>query len=280
PVEDMGSHYAVRLQRAVIQEWKVDVPWARAGETTVANGGDIMKEAGLVPSDALEPETAGPGSTGPDQIDAPPAGPVAGPGATVLSAPGGTPVGGLAGDAPVRLVGYQTDAPGRTWFEVQRDDLRGWVPASGISLVARDPLAPTGGGRPIAAPVSGKGVWATYDLLDRASPEAIVETMRANGLTHIYLQVGRSNLGFYGGPGLDRLLPVAHAGGVAVVAWVYPFLRDTTADVNLTVQAARYTTPGGHRPDALAADVEENTSLDEVTAYGQLVRAMLGDDCT
>ncbi|HEY3109027.1 MAG TPA: hypothetical protein VGL23_09755, partial [Chloroflexota bacterium] len=189
-----------------------------------------------------------------------------------------TPLGGLDGGAPVRLVGYQTDAAGRTWFEVQRDDLRGWLPASAVGLAGRDPLALGASGRPVAAAVAGKGFWATYDLLDRASPEAIVETMRANGLTHLYLQVGRSNLGFYGGPGLDRLLPVAHAGGIAVVAWVYPFLKDTTADVNLTVQAARYVSPDGQRPDALAADVEENTGVEEVHAYGQLVRAMLGDD--
>jgi N-acetylmuramoyl-L-alanine amidase len=54
-VQDMGNHYAIRLQRAVIQQWKVDVPWARAGEVTVANGGDIMKESGLLPIDALGP---------------------------------------------------------------------------------------------------------------------------------------------------------------------------------------------------------------------------------
>jgi hypothetical protein len=52
-VEDMGNHYAVRLQRAVIQHWKVDVPWAKAGQTTVANGGDIAKEAGLFPAEAV-----------------------------------------------------------------------------------------------------------------------------------------------------------------------------------------------------------------------------------
>lgn len=55
-VEDMGNHWAVRLQRAVIQQWKVDVPWAKAGQTTVANGGDVAKEAGFLPykSDRLE----------------------------------------------------------------------------------------------------------------------------------------------------------------------------------------------------------------------------------
>jgi len=52
----MGNHFAVRLQRAVIQLWKVDVPWAKAGETTVANGGDVAKEAGLFPPDATTPQ--------------------------------------------------------------------------------------------------------------------------------------------------------------------------------------------------------------------------------
>ena len=33
-VTDQGNHYAIRLQRAVIQQWKVDVPWAKAGEVT------------------------------------------------------------------------------------------------------------------------------------------------------------------------------------------------------------------------------------------------------
>jgi hypothetical protein len=52
-VEDQGNHWAVRLQRAVIQLWKVDVPWAKAGQTTVANGGDVAKEAGLLPVEAV-----------------------------------------------------------------------------------------------------------------------------------------------------------------------------------------------------------------------------------
>ncbi|MGB0388957.1 MAG: neutral zinc metallopeptidase [Ardenticatenaceae bacterium] len=55
-VTDMGNHYAVRLQRAVLQEWKQDVPWARAGQVTIANGGDIAKELGGIPDVALQPE--------------------------------------------------------------------------------------------------------------------------------------------------------------------------------------------------------------------------------
>jgi uncharacterized protein YkwD len=54
-VVDNGDHYAIRLQRAVIQQWKVVVPWARAGQVTVANGGDVGKEAGLFPATVLMP---------------------------------------------------------------------------------------------------------------------------------------------------------------------------------------------------------------------------------
>ncbi|MBI4493042.1 MAG: CAP domain-containing protein [Chloroflexi bacterium] len=57
-VEDLGPLYALRAQRAVIQQWKVDTAWARAGEVVLANGGDLAKEAGLFPSAALATEQA------------------------------------------------------------------------------------------------------------------------------------------------------------------------------------------------------------------------------
>lgn len=54
-IVDMGSHYAVRLQRTVLQEWKEEVPWAKVGDVTIANGGDIAKELGELPADVLLP---------------------------------------------------------------------------------------------------------------------------------------------------------------------------------------------------------------------------------
>lgn len=39
---DMGIAFVVRTQRVVF--WKEDVPWARKGEVTLANGGDLLKE--------------------------------------------------------------------------------------------------------------------------------------------------------------------------------------------------------------------------------------------
>jgi hypothetical protein len=55
---DMGAAFVIRCQRAVLQRWKEDVPWAKAGQVTVANGGDLAKEAGILPEEALAPESA------------------------------------------------------------------------------------------------------------------------------------------------------------------------------------------------------------------------------
>ncbi len=53
---DEGSSFVIRAQRATFQYWKQDVPWAKAGDVTVANGGDLAKEAGLWPADATVPQ--------------------------------------------------------------------------------------------------------------------------------------------------------------------------------------------------------------------------------
>ncbi len=59
PVVDAGPMYVVRLQRAVLQEWKVKEPWAEVGQVTVANGGDVAKEAAVFPWKAMRPIDSG-----------------------------------------------------------------------------------------------------------------------------------------------------------------------------------------------------------------------------
>ncbi len=54
-VKDYGPMVTARLQRATLQLWKVDMPWAAAGTVVVGNGGDLAKEAGLWPADAVTP---------------------------------------------------------------------------------------------------------------------------------------------------------------------------------------------------------------------------------
>ncbi|MBA3530816.1 MAG: neutral zinc metallopeptidase [Ardenticatenales bacterium] len=77
-VTDMGNHYAIRLQRAVLQEWKEDVPWARRGQVTIANGGTIARERRVIPEMALIPEGGSSAAANPplDSISGNPAPPV------------------------------------------------------------------------------------------------------------------------------------------------------------------------------------------------------------
>jgi N-acetylmuramoyl-L-alanine amidase len=65
PVEDYGTVVVVRLQRAVLQQWKTDRPWAKAGDVVLANGGDVAKEAGLFPAAAVAIEPPGGAPPGP-----------------------------------------------------------------------------------------------------------------------------------------------------------------------------------------------------------------------
>ena len=56
--QDLPNSVVVRAQRASLQYWKEAVPWAAKGSVTVANGGDLAKEAGLFPWLAVTPENA------------------------------------------------------------------------------------------------------------------------------------------------------------------------------------------------------------------------------
>ena len=47
--QEYPNSVVVRAQRATLQYWKEAVPWAAQGSVTVANGGDLAKEAGLFP---------------------------------------------------------------------------------------------------------------------------------------------------------------------------------------------------------------------------------------
>jgi hypothetical protein len=49
-VTDEGNVLVVRCQRAALQLWKVNQPFAKAGQVTVANGGDLLKERGWLPA--------------------------------------------------------------------------------------------------------------------------------------------------------------------------------------------------------------------------------------
>jgi hypothetical protein len=57
-VQEFSNSVVVRAQRATLQYWKEAVPWAAKGSVSVANGGDLAKEAGQFPWLAVSPENA------------------------------------------------------------------------------------------------------------------------------------------------------------------------------------------------------------------------------
>lgn len=144
-------------------------------------------------------------------------------------------------------------------------------------VVARPPT--DRGGLPI-----GKGMWIWMeDRADGGDANAIVARAKAAGLTHLYVRTGTLKGGFVAGPFLDRLLPVAHASGLRVYGWDFPYLENPGDDVNRALAAITYTTPDGHRIDGFSADIEStyegtNNDLEFVTAYGQWLRDNVGPD--
>jgi hypothetical protein len=55
-VTDLGDYLvAIRCQRTVLQHWKKDGPWGKAGDVTIANAGELAVQAGLFPSEGFRP---------------------------------------------------------------------------------------------------------------------------------------------------------------------------------------------------------------------------------
>jgi hypothetical protein len=57
-VHDAGDFYVARFQSGALQQWKRDMPWAKAGDVTAANVGEIAAGLGVFPEEALQPMPA------------------------------------------------------------------------------------------------------------------------------------------------------------------------------------------------------------------------------
>ena len=134
-----------------------------------------------------------------------------------------------------------------------------------------------------ALPV-GKGMWLYVpEQIEGGNVDALVARAKAVGLTHVYVRTGSSRMGFYAQDYLNRLLPAAHANGIRVYAWDFPYLDNWQDDVNRSVAAITYTTPDGHRVDGFSADIETraqgvNVAPDTARAYGAGLRRAVGPD--
>ena len=145
---------------------------------------------------------------------------------------------------------------------------------------------------PVVAPVawqsslgaiSGKGMWIwLWSDTEAGNATSVVKQATAAGLHQLWVRVGDSKDGFYGAAELAALVPAAHAAGVDVVAWGFPYLYDPVGDAAWTAQILAWRGPDGRGVDAYSADLERSTEGVDMTAqrvgvYLQAVRRSAGD---
>jgi hypothetical protein len=130
----------------------------------------------------------------------------------------------------------------------------------------------------------GKGMWIWMpDRVENGDVNATVDRARTWGLTHLYVRTGDWKDGFVGAAYLDKLLPVAHAAGLRVYGWDFPYMSHPGDDVNRALAAITYTTPSGHRIDGYASDIETraegvNENPEYINAYVSWLRQNVGND--
>lgn len=136
------------------------------------------------------------------------------------------------------------------------------------------PVAVRGKARGLAA-VRGKGLWVTPFGSTRVDVRALVRQALGTGVHSLWIRTGGTRQGYYGDRFLPQLVPAAHAAGLAVVAWDFPFLSNPMADVLRAKQAL------AAGVDAFSPDVEtaaEGTYLTarRVALYLSAVRRYAG----
>lgn len=150
------------------------------------------------------------------------------------------------------------------------------LPAPAVADDALPAPLPPGPKATDLSAVSGRGIWVTNWPKTDLDVPALVQRVKDAGLQSIWVRTGGSRQGYYGDQVLPELVPAAHAAGLKVVAWDFPFLSDPVADA----QRARAALDAGI--DAFAPDVEteyEGTHATprRVELYLSLVRSYAGD---
>jgi hypothetical protein len=152
-------------------------------------------------------------------------------------------------------------------------------PPKGLRVVPEDqvaePLPPPASRGADVDVVAGSGVWIwQWDKTEGGDADRVVARARAVGLSTLWVRVGDSKRGFYGASVLERLVPRAHAAGIRVIGWGFPFLADPAADARWTADALHWT-DGPARLDAFSADLETDT--EGVTITGKRLASYLGE---
>jgi hypothetical protein len=124
-------------------------------------------------------------------------------------------------------------------------------------------------------------IWQ-WNQTDNGNAAAVVAQAVRAGLHQLWVRVGDSLDGFYGSSQLAALVPRAHAAGLSVMAWGFPYLYDPVADARWTAQILAWRGPEGSAVDGYSADIETSAEGVDLTGqragvYLQLVRHAAGN---
>lgn len=187
-----------------------------------------------------------------------------GPSPAAPAAPAATPAGRVLGPVGPAVPEPGCPVPPRRRPAAPPAPARPRVPlVAEAALPAPVPPGPKAAG---LSAVAGKGVWTTNFAKDRLDVDAVVARAEAAGLRNVWVRTG-GRTGYYGDRVLPELVPAAHAAGLTVIAWDFPYLSDPVADARRAAQAF------ADGADAFAPDVE--TSAEGTFATDRRVRLYL-----
>jgi hypothetical protein len=89
--------------------------------------------------------------------------------------------------------------------------------------------------------------------------DAIVRRAKQAGLRQLWVRVGDSSDGFYAAGTLAALAPKAHAAGMAVIGWGFPYFYDPMGDAKWTAEALAWRGSDGRGLDAFSPDIETSS---------------------
>jgi hypothetical protein len=123
--------------------------------------------------------------------------------------------------------------------------------------------------------VRGKGLWVTPFGKQPLNVSAVLAHARRTGVRSIWVRTGGTRQGYYGNQFLGLLVPRAHAAGIRVIAWDFPFLSDPVADAR-RAQAALADGVDGFSPDVETRAEGTYVTGRRLALYLSLVRAYAG----
>jgi hypothetical protein len=150
-----------------------------------------------------------------------------------------------------------------------------WHPDNLVPDGALPAPAPATGPDASLTAVSGKGMWVwQYSRSEGGNMQAVVDRAIAAGLQQVWVRVGDSQDGFYAADQLAALVPLAHARGLDVIAWGFPYFYDPVADAQWSLQVLNWRTADGQRIDGFSPDIE--MASEGVMLSAQRVAVYLG----